>query len=1067
MTALRRCRLFALVVCVLAAPTFASEHRPLVRRAAAGALEIVPARSAAEPAPKHGRLLSFDDVSRRRLLSSGGEAPGAVDTVRVLLVRVSFETDREDALSSLATGGGFDLTSGGTSLIDPTPHDRGYFDSHMRALSNYYRFQSCGRLEIVWDVLPEGENESYLVGDLADYGPGTGGSWSEERLVRFFRDCAEAADRALAGDGYPKRFGDYDAVVVAHAGANLQSDVSYDTPNDVPSFFASLDAEERFTVDGGATVIEDGCVIAETAAQDGRDGGIAAILAHEFGHQLGLPDLYDTAAPGTVVGYWDLMDAGMLIGADIEDGDGHTRYAEGFLPPGLSAWSRSLLGWGHVDRVSVFDGSIALPAVERCPARAVRVEAASDEYFLVENRAGELDGIPTVLVVDENGVIVGAVNVGAPSELVNAYDALLPREPRGRMQDGGPGLLIWHVDERLVSERLAENALNASRPFAVSLLEAGGTADLGNPASASRFGSYDDAYFAGNNSTLSDSTSPPSWSTWGVPTGVKIEDIGVRDTLMSFGAGVREIVGSLTLPGGIAAARNGFLSIPGGAGVIVDEAGRGWVPGSESPAFDLGAPAVAPVALDEADYGTALDPMPAAVVIGDSSGTIHKLRPDVWSELEGWPLSLGAALSTHPVVARRGGRSIAYLVLADVRGRLHVLDEAGREVPGCPLDFVDPIVSPNDGILGNVVVEDEQEPGGRATAIYVLSGGLKPSPHAWLSKWEIGEEAGSTELLRLSSGYPCRVLLDEDDLAGEIALAGGDAIPDEPGGEVYIACLASGRIALCGTGGVISTRARESRIVAPPAALDLNGDSMIDLLYSDGLSVYAISPSGANCTGWPRSLVAEYGLPWRTSVSAPLTAVGGARDETAVVVGTNEGLLYLFDSVGRLVGDAPTKVSSGIMNAVEIGSEEGLAVLVYADGDAVRSRRPRAGAEPSAAWGTMCGSAERTAWARASAASPAADGWLGLERDLVVYPNPSTGERVGFHFKAPVAGEARIEIMNLAGELVLSSRKRLTGGEDEFVVSLADKASGVYVVRIVVESEGRSVSARRSFAIVR
>ncbi|MGD1049085.1 MAG: hypothetical protein ABR899_10105, partial [Candidatus Krumholzibacteriaceae bacterium] len=158
-------------------------------RTSSGSLVLERDSAAAPGASKHQRIFSFDrpstrDLIRRARRSRGtlGAAGNGVDTIRVVLVRVSFESDREDALSSISTGGDFDLTPNGTALIDPSPHNRDYFNSHMEALRNYYRFQSCGRLEIVWEVLPTGENDSYKLSDLADYGPGESGSWTTASL---------------------------------------------------------------------------------------------------------------------------------------------------------------------------------------------------------------------------------------------------------------------------------------------------------------------------------------------------------------------------------------------------------------------------------------------------------------------------------------------------------------------------------------------------------------------------------------------------------------------------------------------------------------------------------------------------------------------------------------------------------------------------------------------------------------------------------------------------------------------------------------------------------------------
>ncbi len=69
------------------------------------------------------------------------------------------------------------------------------------------------------------------------------------------------------------------------------------------------------------------------------------VLAHELGHALGLPDLYDTSLGYQpqqrkwVLGCWGLM-AGGAWNCPTVDG----------MPPPLSAWSSSQLGWSQPDR---------------------------------------------------------------------------------------------------------------------------------------------------------------------------------------------------------------------------------------------------------------------------------------------------------------------------------------------------------------------------------------------------------------------------------------------------------------------------------------------------------------------------------------------------------------------------------------------------------------------------------------------------------------------------------------------------------------------------------------------
>lgn len=70
-----------------------------------------------------------------------------------------------------------------------------------------------------------------------------------------------------------------------------------------------------------------------------ENGGVG-VFAHEFGHDLGLPDLYDTsdiqsAENGT--GFWTLMSSGSWLGDGTED--------IGSKPGHMGAWEKFQLGW--------------------------------------------------------------------------------------------------------------------------------------------------------------------------------------------------------------------------------------------------------------------------------------------------------------------------------------------------------------------------------------------------------------------------------------------------------------------------------------------------------------------------------------------------------------------------------------------------------------------------------------------------------------------------------------------------------------------------------------------------
>jgi len=157
------------------------------------------------------------------------------------------------------------------------------------------------------------------------------------------------------------------------------------------------------------------------------------VLAHETGHALGLPDLYDYDGTSQGIGAWGLMGTGSQ--------------SLPHSPAHLSAWAKEQLGWVQVDRLESDTAGLSIPPVASS-GRVFRHDLKRDggEYLLLENRQPQ------------------------------GSDRALP----------GHGLLVWRVD----GEQAELGAWNGDeqRP-AVSLLQAdgfddlmrGAPADLGDP----------------------------------------------------------------------------------------------------------------------------------------------------------------------------------------------------------------------------------------------------------------------------------------------------------------------------------------------------------------------------------------------------------------------------------------------------------------------------------------------------------------------------------------------------------------------------------------------------------
>lgn len=108
------------------------------------------------------------------------------------------------------------------------------------------------------------------------------------------------------------------------------------------------------------------------------ENGTIGVFCHEFGHNLGLPDLYDIAYTGEAsTSFWTLMSTGSWLGAPGE--------ALGTAPASLGPWERAQLGW--VKPVVVTPGrrkkGVKLsPAGTAGGTRAIRIDLPDYEWIL-------------------------------------------------------------------------------------------------------------------------------------------------------------------------------------------------------------------------------------------------------------------------------------------------------------------------------------------------------------------------------------------------------------------------------------------------------------------------------------------------------------------------------------------------------------------------------------------------------------------------------------------------------------------------------------------------------------
>lgn len=1061
-----------------------------------------------------------DEPSRRKLLKSTqgkfppllGAAP--VETLRVCAIRVEFATVPDPSKIS-GNGGRFDLSDKrGEVLIDPAPHDRRYFSKHMESLANYYRAMSYGHLEIASVVYPLENDSAYVLDNVGDYNPGGGPyTWEGEGLELFFRDAIEVADRDP-----DLVFADFDAVVIFHAGSDWQNDIEGNSPYDLPSYFITL-FDDSVAVDDSTHFIIDGSVVPETTTQDGFLNGINGVLAHEIGHQLGLPDLYDTGTGISVVGYWCLMDFGSGVGvvlADTLTDDAY--YVTGIVPGSLCAWSRKALGWARPTEVAG-EGDFSLDAIELqggFPSeQMVEIPLNSYEYYLIENRQADLDGDNIGYLLsdpgpDSTGVIMGPVD--GNSEFNYEYDFALP----------GSGLLIWQVD-RIMVEVLGPfdyvNTFPSRR--GVKLVEADGIPDLGDYTSFYFLGSEDDPFRAGNNTRFADDTYPSSTSNTGSYSHISVDGISESGVTMDFHVAFDwGLEGFPLFPGD-----DLRFSVPSLLACDSDGDGRdevyaaltraGWIDTlgltylrSEIHAYEVRNGRIDPMAgWPRRLHGS--HPLELACVDFDADGKLEIVAADEMGRIYGFSAdgspffsgsdSLGSfyevrgAINGGPVAAAAGpalpgeggyvlvGTDSAFYSFSETGGfmsypagpgesgfsRPIVLDVLPSAPPGIPevvtyrpgrLEIYS--IGPQE-IMGTIPVSTDVSPGG----VFLCAADLDRS--------------------------------DQDDL--ELILV------DEEGGVVVVKPDGS---ALPGFDRKVC-----DGVGAPPAVADINSDGYLEIVLSDSdFRTWVLLRTGATAPGWPGSWYGG-GLPTWDSTSyapasmeplpSPIIVDLDSDNALDVVQGTLFECVAAWDSGGRRLGGFPVTLGGGCASVsladldgdgigeMLAGSSDGrtdlyffgefLGSIEYSEGVIYGFKHPQASGTASNPWRMAFFDGARNAvypLSQMPEPPPLGDRLL-VRGSFHAYPNPAgasspgTGEKkVWFVFESDTGGQVAIDVYDITGSVVKSVEYDAEGLSSLIAVppdgvDISDLGNGLYVCRLSLRSDGKSITDHFKLAVRR
>ncbi|MFH1220597.1 MAG: M6 family metalloprotease domain-containing protein [Candidatus Eisenbacteria bacterium] len=767
-----------------------------------------------------------DEVSASQSLASHLAAGPHLGTIRVLVLLVDFSDVPADTILH-----GREWARG--MLFDP---------ANQNSMRNYYFANSYGKLNVTGEVFGwfrVKEKMSY-------YAAGRRGLGNYPRNTqKMIEDAIDAADSRVdfsqfdndGPDGIPNS-GDDDGLVdfllVVHAGQGYEWTMNV---QDIQSYASAI----RDKPVDGVKVLD-----FATEPEEGQVG----TFAHELGHLLGLPDLYDLSLNSFGLGMWSLMSYGSWGGGD------------GSHPVGLDAWSKTRLGFVTPIEIETNAPGWRLPCVEDVPSvlRLWSEGEGGPQYFLVENRRAK------------------------------SYDSYL--------SNLGEGLLVYHVDERARGNSTEGRHL-------VSLEQADGRFDL-DQERLFGFGSDRGDPFPGSTGarTFSWWTTPSNYSNEDLPTEVSLrnitgpgdtvtvdievaspvilfESLGIDDTagdgdgeadpgedvtlnlrLRNYGTGCSGVLARIRTADPLITLEDPVATvdlIPGHGlsrylafRMKIDQA----TPQPHSTEFDIEitgtsssgsysssdrfllAVPIRRLAGWPRETGSVIFSSPSIgdldgdgvkeIVLGDYSGSVYAWRPD-GTLLADWPVAVGGRTTSKPAICDVDIDGSPDVVVGSQNGKVYVFSNRGSLLSGWPQATGGTITS--SAALGDI--DDDG-------VVEIICGSKDGKVYAWnddgspVKGWPV---AMAGYEIWMSPGI-CDF---DDDYVPEVVVGGY-------GGKLYIidgdGTILSGWPVLfgwgCGGGS--------------PAIADFDGDGAVEIVVS-GLfsnSIYMVGVDGKVRKGWPR-----------------------------------------------------------------------------------------------------------------------------------------------------------------------------------------------------------------------
>jgi M6 family metalloprotease-like protein len=252
-------------------------------------------------------------------------------------------------------------------------------------LSNYIANISYGKLRIEGTVAGPFHAPKLMSAYGADNGMVDGDLGAGVRTHQLVEDAVKVANPHVD-------FSSYQYLIIVHAGPGQESDPRITQNIWSVAFVGGITFKTNERSYDRADIVPE---------KENKGADVLGVVAHEFLHLLGLPDLYNPDDPTSAdAGKWDIMARGAWNGNP-----------PGSAPAHPTAWSKVALGWIEPEQIAEVGSGKSLTAyidpIERCSSnlKAIKVPMSDSLYYMAEYRSRLFDsGLP------DDGVLITRID---------------------------------------------------------------------------------------------------------------------------------------------------------------------------------------------------------------------------------------------------------------------------------------------------------------------------------------------------------------------------------------------------------------------------------------------------------------------------------------------------------------------------------------------------------------------------------------------------------------------------------------------------------------------------------